>query len=247
MRSIRTLIFTALLAAGAALGPRPAEAVNILYFEDQSLGTSAVGGALALLGLTGSTTTAADTTNFNTLLTSNAYDLVIFGEQNSATVFTDVSVALTAYVSGGGRVLGTTWLDQGFGALMGAAGVVETNETTNNTDGSPIFAGLGPTIELIDPGWGIFSSSWDPDSGNTGFGTLGTGSAVVQGNGGRTLLYGPLFDTYGDLPEGERFIANGIGLLLDEPSVVPEPSALATLGFGLLGLWLVAARRARVG
>jgi hypothetical protein len=246
MRSIRTLIFTALLAAGAALGPRPAEAVNILYFEDQSLGTSAVCGALALLGLTGSTTTATDTTNFNTLLTSNAYDLVIFGEQDSSTTFLDVSVALTGYVSGGGKVLGTTWLDEGFGALMGAAGRVEENATTITTDGSPIFAGLGPTIELIDPGWGVFSSSWD-EGAATGLGTLGAGAAVVQANGGRTLLYGPLFDTYDDLPEGERFIANGIGLLLDETTAVPEPSALATLGFGLFGLWLVVARRARVG
>jgi hypothetical protein len=246
MRSIKALLFAVLLAVGAVSGPRTAEAVNILYFEDGTQGTSAVGGALALLGLTGSTTTATDLTNFNTLLTSNTYDLVIFGEQNN-TVFPDVSAAFTNYINGGGKALATTWLeDSGLNALFGAAVRAQTNATSIITDGSPIFDGLGPTIELTNPGWGVFSSSWDPDGGTTGFGTLGTGSAVVQANGGRTLLYGPLFDTFDDLPEGERFIANGINLLLDdETSVVPEPSALAMLGFGLFGLW-AGSRRARV-
>lgn len=247
MRSIKTLFFAALLAASAVVGPRPAEAVNILYFEDGTVGTSSVPGALSLLGLTGSTTTATDTTNFNTLLTSNTYDLVIFGEQSN-TVFPDVSAAFTNYINGGGKALATTWLsDSGLSALFDALTRVDTNETTIGTDGHPIFAGLGATVELTNPGWGVFSSSWDPDAGATGLGTLGSGSAAILGNGGRTLLFGPLFDTYDGLSEGERLVANGIDFLLDsETSVVPEPSTLAMLGLGLFGLW-AGARRARVG
>lgn len=221
-----------------ALSTTASHAISILHFEDFAVGTSAVPGALSSLGLAGSTTFTDNTTTFNTLLGSNSYDLVIFGEQDGS-VYSGVSGALSTYLAGGGKVLGTTWRADGFHAFMGAAARVGTNDLTLDTDGHAIFAGLGPVIDLVNPGWGVFSSGWSGDIGSVEIGALAGGAAAILGNGGNTLLLGPLFDTYANT-DGEVFVANSIDFLLN--GTVPEPSMLALLA-GALGVFGFSARR----
>lgn len=222
-----------------ALSSTASHAVSILHFEDDVAGTSVVPGALGSLGLSGSTTFTNSTSTFNTLLGSNSYDLVIFGEQNN-NPFSDVSGAMGTYLSGGGKVLGTTWRTDDFKTFMGAASRTGVNDATLDTDGHAIFAGLGAVIDLVNPGWGVYSSGWSGDVGSVEIGALAGGAAAILGNAGNTLLLGPLFDTYADA-DGQLFVANSIDFLLNGATVA-EPSVLALLA-GALGLLGFRARR----
>jgi hypothetical protein len=241
------------LVAGVAVGSlfalaaaSPASAVAVLHFEDDSLGTSAVPGALSSLGLVGSTTFTSDVTTFNTLLDGGGWDLVIFGEQNSFDTFDDASGSLTPYVTGGGRLIATTWRDGGLGSLLEAV-FVTSNAAQITTDAHPIFAGLGATIDLDNPGWGTFSISWGPTGSAVGLGSLGAGAAAILGNDGRTILNGPLFDTFDDLAQGEDYIANQIAFLLAvQQADVPEPGTLALVGLGVVLLGCARRRKTRV-
>src|SRR4030095_7310169 len=168
------LVIAAFLASA-----NPASATAILHFEDDLAGTSSVPGALALLGLTESTTTATSVDDFQAKLESGGpWDIVIFGEQNGFVFPGMLATDLTAFVSGGGHVLGATWRsDSGFAAFM-HADVVDTNALTITTDASPVFAGMGPTITLFNPGWVVtWTQSWSPIDSAVAAGTLGEGAA----------------------------------------------------------------------
>ena len=126
-----------------------ADATSVLFFEDHVLGTSAVPGALSLLGL--SATTVTTNAALNTQLTSfGPWDIVIFAEQFT-NVFTASSTELTNYVNGGGLLLADSWLPtSGLDTLMEAS-AVDTNGTVITSDGHPIFAGLPATFNLFNP------------------------------------------------------------------------------------------------
>ena len=210
-RWIGCLVVAALLASADR-----ASAMAILHFEDLDMGTSAVPGALDLLGLTEFTTTVTSVEDFRASLESGGpWNLVIFGEQNDRIFPGALATDLSTYVSDGGRVLGATWLsDSGFSALMQAQ-VMDTNSLTISTDANLVFAGVGSTIALVNPGWvQVWTRSWTPVDSALAAGTLGEGAAVIVGNEGRTILQGPLFDTFVDLSTGNRFVANEIQLLL---------------------------------
>ena len=208
-----------LVVAASLASADPASAIAILHFEDSDIGTSAVPGALDLLGLTQFTTTATSVDDFATSLESGGpWNLVIFGEQANRIFPGSLATDLTAYVSDGGHVLGATWLsDSGFSALMQAQ-LVDRNTLSITTDTNPVFSGMGPTIGLLNPGWSVtWTQSWSPIDSAVAAGTLGKGGAVIVGNEGRTVLQGPLFDTFADISGGNRFVANEIQVLLCTP------------------------------
>jgi hypothetical protein len=238
-----TRLKKALLSSAAVtlLFAGQASAQNILWWEDYTLGTSVVPGALALYSYTA--TQATGSADFYNKLTSNPWDLVIFGEQNTLEFDGAVQTALMNYVTGGGKVLGATWEGSPFAQYMGAT-IGGTNPGYLTGDTHPIFDGLG-TINLANPGWGIYARAY-----GTGAGTcLGTtqygGCAAVLGNGGNTLLLSPLFDAYADLGVGQQFVGQSADFLLNGGStqVTPEPVSMTLIATGLAGI--ASARRKR--
>jgi hypothetical protein len=186
---------------------------NVLWWTDLDLGTDVIPGGIALAG--GTAVQASSGSDFVNKINAGGWQVVIFGEQNSNpyAATPGLATALANYLAGGGKIIGATWLASSGYAVFMQASPVDTNGAAITTTAHPIFAGLGPTIPLTNPGWGTYSRSWSPLSGAVGLGTLGAGSAVILGNGGKTLLNGPLFDTYSNVPQGQQFIANEINFL----------------------------------
>ena len=232
------------LAASAALAA-PAAAQNVVYWTDSNLGTNVIPGAMSVLQsmMPGLTVTAASSqSEFNTLLASGGVDLAIFGEQGNS-VFDGSSSVLATFLAGGGRVMGATWLPSNMPAFFDATRTSANYGTI--AGGGQLFAGLASPISLANPGWGVYANGYATTE--TCLATSGNGDcAAVLGNGGQTLLLGPLFDAYASEEDGARFVANGAGLLLDaSPTVTPEPATVALLGTGLLGMGAFGLRRRR--
>jgi hypothetical protein len=230
-RPICTAIVITVLAV--LLAPvQQAEAAAILLFEDWNVGTSAAPGALAMLGLTGDTTTATSGAEFAALLSGSSWDLVIVGHQNTGAGAYASEVG--AYIAGGGLAIGNSWTGSDISSSFEGT-AADFNDTPLFTDAHPIFTGLPSEIDLFDPGWGTWARAYNPTGTAIGLGGLGSAYGVIWGNDGRTFLNGPLNDTYANLAEGELLLANEIAFLL------PEPGTITLLGLGLL--FIARARR----
>lgn len=157
--------------------------------------------------------------------------MIIVAEQDYCCNYSIFGPALASWIAGGGRVIGATWQDGGVDNLLQGS-VASYNGLTITNTGGALFAGITGDIALYNPGWGIYSQYYNTLAGGTCLSTLaGYGCGIVLGNGGKTLLNAPLFDTYSDYPTGVRLVENEIGYLN-----TPEPGTLMLLGSGVLGI-----------
>lgn len=244
---MRTLKYAAAGLLLAAVSATQLSAQHVIWFEDEAVGTSSFANGMAALGvaLPGATIVqAASAADFFTQLGGGGFDLAVFGEQDLATTAPYLG-NIGAYLAGGGRWLGTTWLTTTYMPLMDA-GFAGSNSTEITDNGSPFYGSIWGTspIELFNPGWGIFSQDYSPTGGADCVGALGGGCAAIYGNGGHSILLGPLSDTYLDSGEGTDAVLNSSLLLLNAPSsTVPEPTSMTLLASGLVGLAALRRRR----
>jgi len=218
------------LAAVAALCCSLASAGQVLYWTDDTEGTSAIPGAITLAGDTG--TAATSDTDFVALLTGGTpWSGVIIGIQGSPIFLYSSSIIpdLTTYANDGGLLIGADWYsgDSSFFSLFQAS-VAGQNAGSITNDGSWLFTGIAGNIGIFNPVWGVYDQYYTPTGAAIGHGPSGSGYGIIQGatGSGTTFLDGPLFDSYATLSQGQQLIANELGYT---GTSTPEPGTFALL------------------
>lgn len=187
--------------------------------------------------------TVANAGNFNTLLTSGTWDVVLVDMPST----TPASITpLVNYINGGGKVAISfwDWDDPAYAGLVAAVGA--TGTTTSFSLSGNTLVDLGTTslftgIAMPHSSW---SNNWFDDGDAFAFtlasGTIGAAKlaafadpVMIVGNSGRTIA-APVLDEWSGAG-GVQLWENMIQTLQAE--AVPEPTTFATLTIGgLFGL-----------
>lgn len=190
-------------------------------------------------------TLASDGTDFNTLLPTGGYDLVVlFAQGNCAIATLGISTsAISDYISSGKFMIFATWAtdDASIADLFDASFSGSTNLSTVTVTDPTISSGITNPIVLSSGEWGIFSMGLQAINGAEVLGTFENGdAAIVRGNGGKTIMLGYLSDTP---PAGERqaIFNNVSGALGANP--VPVPYTLIILAFVLIAASVIFTKR----
>jgi hypothetical protein len=200
-------------AAEGLTGTADVTVEGILHWTDSNSGTNVVPGALDSLGVTA--TTAADSTEFVSLLQEGGWGIVVFGEQGDEQFNGSVQTEVESYVTNGGKLLATTFADGNLLVLMEATRT-DTNYSDLETGDHEIFADLPASIAVTDPGWITYAGAYTADGEAECLGSTSAGDCgAILGNGDQTLLLGPLFDAYSTPTEGETLVAQSMEFLID--------------------------------
>ena len=199
--------------------------MNVLHYEDFTLGTSAYTDALIALGA--NVTFTADPFQFESLLQSGSYDAVIAAHQNSfALAGWEDDLVNWVGANPDAPVLISDWRvnNPDVYGYLGALGF-SYNGATNPFQGNPVaggvFDGLG-TASLASPGWGIYGYA---TGGGTTEATTESGLPFVS-RSGNVFFNGFLSDIFADASAGSEWVQREL--------LVPAPGVLAFLGLGAL-------------
>lgn len=200
---------TLLLLTGLLSGN--AHAADVLYCVDSVLGTDHMAAALTASGHTVTTTSDMEGT-CELEIGSGAYDLVVVAIQNS-------TYSMPNYVARFAASEPTIVQDWNIGsnaAIAAAYGLVTVTSNPSTISGidASISSGVGSTISLSNPGWGIYSYS--TTSAYSVLASFEDGNAAVL-RSGDVIINGFLTDTAASGSEAdlEQLYLNQIGLLLD--------------------------------
>jgi hypothetical protein len=179
--------------------------LRVLYFEDLHVGTDTIQLSLDTYGITYNKT--ASYSGFDTEIARGIYNFVIYNNQDNSPNASNMT-ALSTYISGGGKALGTTWRDGN--GMMEMFGVVEPGRQ-NGTSVSGISSFpitiRNPTSTTYPSGWG----TWDKgvrsidDTLYEEIGSTSAGSFLVRKKDRKTFYVSVLNDAWSDVTEASLF------------------------------------------
>ncbi len=208
---------------------------SFVYFNDHVVGTDRMAEALASLSGTNTVTTVTSSADFAAALSGGGYDLGILMIQNSGpSSYADGINALSAFVNAGGKAIYTDWThDNGFASAFGVQWTGNVNQGQVTVTDAGLSAGIsGGVLNLVNPGWGVFSMGLQ-DATVAHF-ESGEG-AIAFGNDGRTIVNGFLTDTFVDGVGGKQLYVNEIEAVMGE-HVPDSASCLLLVCLGMTGL-----------
>jgi len=233
MKDLMKILSAAVLCASMLI-PIQAQALNVLFFQDSTLGPVPSAPEQALINRGDTVTTETIFANFETQVAVGGWDLIVFNHQGGG----GFPVALPnfqAYINAGGSAIASEWQrDAAFGAMFGVTYTGLFNETGVTVTDTGLAAGIATNpFTLINPGWGTYSYGMtadtvtDPTAVSAATFAPSGNDAIVIANGGKTIMMGFLNDTSPVAADGVALYASAI-----TTTNLPAPVAVTVLDGG---------------